>query len=157
ERDAGLIDVDAFKRSREAVRVALAANFAVGDNVEPSVLLRLDREHGRIVLRPGKIRFRDAPKLFRPNARRKAASELGSIDEPFGLRVGPDQRRWQKHGLPSLGKYAWREGAILTASSLPGKASAGAIARREGRSTPGGRGLSLARDLKRVLKRASEP
>ena len=87
ERDAGIVDVDAFKRGREAVRIAFATDFAVGDDVEPRVFLSLDRKHGRIVLRLGEIRLRDAPELFRPNARRKAAGELGSIDEPFGLRV----------------------------------------------------------------------
>ena len=87
ERHARLVDVDAFERGREAVRIAFATDFAVGDDVEPRVLLRPDREHGRIVLGLGEIRLRDAPELFRPNARRKAAGELGSIDEPFGLRI----------------------------------------------------------------------
>ena len=61
ERDARLIDVDAFERGREAVRVAFAADFAVGDDVEPGVFLRLDREHGRVVLRLGEKGLRDAP------------------------------------------------------------------------------------------------
>ena len=98
ERDARLVDVDAFERGREAVRIAFAANFAVGDDVEPRLLLRLDRQERRIVLRLGEIGLRDAPKLLRPHARRETARELGSIDQPFGLRVRPDQRRRQKHG-----------------------------------------------------------
>ena len=55
ERDAGIVDVDPFERGGEAVRIALAADLAVGDDVEPRLLLRLDREHGRVVLRLGEI------------------------------------------------------------------------------------------------------
>jgi hypothetical protein len=35
EGGAGVVDVDALERGGEAVRVALAAHLAVGDNVEP--------------------------------------------------------------------------------------------------------------------------
>jgi hypothetical protein len=125
ERDARPVDVDAFERGREPVRIAFAANFTVGDDVESRLLLRPDREHGRIVLRLGETGFGDTPKLLRPHARREAARELGSIDEPFGLRVRPDQRRRQKHGFPSLGDPPERPiAAILPRSSLPDKATA---------------------------------
>ena len=100
--DAWLVDVDTLQRGREPVRIAFAPNFAVGDDVEPGLLLRLDREHGRIVLRFGEIGLGDAPKLPRPHTRGKPARELRSIDEPFGLRVRSDQHRRQKHEfLPS--------------------------------------------------------
>ena len=104
ERNAGIVDVDAFERGREAVRIALAADFAVGDDVEPSLLLRLDREDRRVVLRLGEVRLGDAPKLLRPHARREAPGELGAVDEPLGLGVGADERRWQKHAFLPLGR-----------------------------------------------------
>ena len=51
ERRAGIVDVDALERGGEAVRVALAAHLAVGDDVEPGALLVADGEQRRVVLR----------------------------------------------------------------------------------------------------------
>src|SRR5208337_3064816 len=102
EGDAGIVDVDPFERRREPVRTAFAPDFAVGDDVQPRLFLQFDREHRRVVLRLGEIRLGDPPQLLRPHAGRKAAGELGPVDQPLGLRVGADQRRWQKHdSLPA--------------------------------------------------------
>jgi hypothetical protein len=131
ERDAGLIDVNTIERGREPVRIAFAADLAVGNDVESRVLLRLDREHRRVVLRLGEERFGDAPKLLRPDARRKAASELGAINQPIRLRVRSDQRRRQKHGLPPLSDFS-RRLPSCPSSSLPDKAS-GAHVRQQRR------------------------
>ena len=103
ERDAGIVDVDPFERGGEAVRIAFAPDLAVGDDVEPRLFLQLDRQHRRVVLRLGETGLRDAPQLLRPHARRKAAGELRPVDQPFGLGVGADERRWQKHRFPPRG------------------------------------------------------
>ena len=44
ERRAGIIDVDAFERGREAVGIALATHLAVGDDIEAGALLIADRQ-----------------------------------------------------------------------------------------------------------------
>ena len=66
ERDAGIVDVDALERGREAVRIALAADFAVGHDVEPGPLLRLDRDDRRVVLRLGEVGFREFARALSP-------------------------------------------------------------------------------------------
>ena len=92
ERGAGIVDVDAVERGGEAVRIALAAHLAVGDDVEPGALLLADGENGGVVLRLLEPFRRDAPQLLRPHARREAAGELLAVDQPVGLRVGADER-----------------------------------------------------------------
>jgi hypothetical protein len=49
---AGLsvVEVDPREGGRKAVRIAFAADFAVGDDVDASALTVADREPGRIVL-----------------------------------------------------------------------------------------------------------
>ncbi|HTR11714.1 MAG TPA: hypothetical protein VMI72_00315 [Roseiarcus sp.] len=105
--------VDALERGREAVRIALAADFAVGDDVEPGLLLQLDGDDGGVVLRLREKRLGDAPKLLRPHARRKASGEFRAVDEPFRLRVGADEGRWQKHERSSERRSTRRIEAIL--------------------------------------------
>ncbi len=97
ERCAGVVDVDAVERGREAVGIALAPDLAVGDDVEPSLLLRADREQGRVVLRFLDPRLGDAPKLVRAHARRKSTGELPAIDQPFRLRVATNECRGEQH------------------------------------------------------------
>src|SRR2546430_16982533 len=87
ERAAGMVDVGAFERRGEAIRVALAADLAVGDDVEPRTLLRADGEHGGVVLRLGKIRLGHAPELFRAHARRETPCQLLAVDQPVRLRI----------------------------------------------------------------------
>ena len=92
ERAARIVDIDALERGGKTVRVALAANFAIRDDVEPGLLLSADREHGGIVLRLRQIRLLHAPELARAHPRREAAGELLAVDQPFGLRIAADQR-----------------------------------------------------------------
>ena len=96
ERGAGIVDIDAFERGGEAVGVALAPHLAVGDDVEAGALLVADGEHGGVVLRLVEEFRRDAPQFLRAHPRRKAAGELLAVDQPFGLRIGADQRGWQQ-------------------------------------------------------------
>ena len=70
ERGAGIVDVDAFKRGREAVGVALAPHLAVGDDVDAGALHVADRDHRRIVLRLLEEIGVHPPDLERARARR---------------------------------------------------------------------------------------
>src|SRR5882762_4637493 len=79
ERRARIVDVDAFERGGEAVRVALAADLAVGDDVEAGLLLGADRDYRRIILRLFQRGFCNTPKLPRAHARREAVGELLAV------------------------------------------------------------------------------
>ena len=92
ERGAGIVDVDAFERGGEAVRVALAAHLAVGDYVEASALLVADGEEGGVVLGLLEPFRRDPPELGRAHARREPSLQLLAVDQPVGLRIGADER-----------------------------------------------------------------
>ena len=98
ERRSRVIDVDALERGGEAIGVTLAADLAVGNDVQARVFLRADGEHRRIVLRLGEVGLRHAPQFLGAHARRKAPGELLSIDQPFRLRVTADQGGREKHG-----------------------------------------------------------
>ena len=63
ERDAGLVEVDAVERGREAVRVALPAHLAVGDHVDAGALHVLHGEPGRVVLGLLEVRLGHPPEL----------------------------------------------------------------------------------------------
>ena len=76
ERRARVVEVDAVERGGEAVRVALAPDLAVGDDVEPGVLLGADREQGRVVLR-----------LARATARRPARAPARARAAGSGRRA----------------------------------------------------------------------
>ena len=99
ERHARVVDVDAIERGGEAVRIAFAADFAVGDDVEPGRFLGADGEHRCIVLCLGEQRLRYAPQLARAYARRKTLREPRAVDEPLGLRIAADEGGGEKHAL----------------------------------------------------------
>ena len=99
ERDAGMVEVDAVERSREAVRVALPPHLAVADDVDSGSLQIQDGEPGRIVLRFLEERLRDAPELARADARRQPLSEPLAVDQPAGLWIASDDCR--NEGAPS--------------------------------------------------------
>ncbi len=93
----GVLDVEPLQRGREAIRVAFAADLAVGDDVEAGPLLRFDGKNRGIVLRLCQERLRDAPQLLRAHPRRQALLEPLSVDEPLGLRVTADERGREQH------------------------------------------------------------
>ena len=97
ERDAGVVEVDAVERGREAVGVALPPHLAVGDHVDAGPLHVLDGEAGRVVLGFLEQRLRDAPQLERAHPRRQARSEPLPVDQPVGLGIAPDDGRGQRH------------------------------------------------------------
>ena len=99
ERATGIVDVHALERGGEAIGIALAANLAVGDDVETGFLLRLDRHDRRVVLRFGQKWLGNSPKFARANARGKSAGELGAVDQPFWLWVAAHERRRKQHAI----------------------------------------------------------
>ena len=56
-----VVDVEPLERGREAVGVALAADLAVGDDVDAGALEVADGERGGVVLGLGEVGLRDAP------------------------------------------------------------------------------------------------
>ena len=88
----GIIEIDSFERGGEAIGVALAANFAVRDDVEAGAFLSANRENRGIVLRLFEKFGRDTPKIGGADARRQAVRKLGAIDQPIGLGIGSHQR-----------------------------------------------------------------
>ena len=92
QRRARIVEVHAFERGGETIRITLAADFAVGDDVEPGLLLHADGQYRGIVLRLGEIGLRNAPQLECAHARRKPAGEFLAIDEPLRLRQAAHQR-----------------------------------------------------------------
>ncbi len=135
QRGARVVDVDALERGGEAVRVALAAHLAVGDDVQPGALLVGDRQPRRVVLRLLEIARIDPPQLRRPHARREAPAQLLAVDQPVRLRVGADEagedpvrhRRRVSHTAQAAGTTSKSSATRSTYSpgSAPGSASAG--------------------------------
>ena len=93
ERGAGIVEIDAVERCREAVRIALPPHLAVGDDVEAGFFLVADGEQGGVVHRLIEPFGRDPPQFRRPHPRRKAAGQLRPVDQPVRLGVGAHQRR----------------------------------------------------------------
>src|SRR5687768_17510053 len=84
-RGTGIVDIHAFERGGEPVRIAFAPDLPVGNDVQARLLLRPDRQEGGVVLRLRQVRLRDAPQLLRAHPGRKAPGELLAVDQPFGL------------------------------------------------------------------------
>jgi len=98
ERSARIIDVDAFECSGEPVRIAFAALFAVGDDVEAGAFLVADGDERGIVLRLVQPIRPHPPKLFCPHPGWKAPGQLLAVDQPIRLRIGADERRRKQLG-----------------------------------------------------------
>ena len=91
QRLAGVVDVDAAERRRHAVGVALAPDLAVGDDVQPGALLVADRGQGRRVLGLLEEALLDPPEVGGADPRGLAPPQLVSVEQPLGLRVGPNE------------------------------------------------------------------
>ena len=96
---AGIVDVHAFQRGGEAVGIALAADLSIGENVQPGSLLGADGEQGRVVLCFLQPRVGYPPQLPGTGSRWEATAELGTIDEPVGLRVAAYQGGGEQHAV----------------------------------------------------------
>jgi hypothetical protein len=60
---SGPVDVDAVERDGEAVGVALPADFAIGDDVEPDALLLVHRQRDGVVVGLGEVVAVDPPEV----------------------------------------------------------------------------------------------
>ena len=93
-----IVDVDAFEGGGEAVRVALPAHLAVGDDVEAGPLLVDDGEHGGVVLGLFEPFRGDPPQLGGAHPRWEPTGQLGAVDQPVRLGVRTHQRGRQQGG-----------------------------------------------------------
>ena len=77
-----VVHVDAIKRRGKAIRVAFAAHFAVGDDVEPGALL-LGDGHDRGVV-PGLLEplLGHTPQFLNAGPRGESAGQLLAVDQP---------------------------------------------------------------------------
>ena len=91
EGGARVVHVHALERGGEAVRVALAAHLAVGDDVQPCPFLVGDRQTCGVVLSLLEIARVDPPQLRRAHTRRKALAQPLPVDQPVRLRVRTDE------------------------------------------------------------------
>ena len=105
ESHARIIQVDPIERGGEAIRIALAADLPIGNDIEPGVFLRLDGHQRGIVLRLRQIRLRYAPQLECPHPRREAPGEPLAVDKPLRLRIASDKRRGQQHHFLLLPRF----------------------------------------------------
>jgi hypothetical protein len=88
QRRPRVVEVDPGERRGEAVGIALAADLAVGDDVQARQLLVADGDERGVVLGLLQVLRVDAPQLARTHARGNATGERLAVDEPVGLRVG---------------------------------------------------------------------
>jgi hypothetical protein len=86
-------EIDALDLLQEAVNEMLTGLLALGDDVDPGILLDLHREHGRVTLGASKLVALRLP--GRP--------EHVGFGEPFRLRQGAGDRGWKQHGGPPGG------------------------------------------------------
>ena len=93
---AGLVDVDALERGGEAVGVALAADLAVGDDVDAGPLHVADGDDGGIVLRLLEPRLGHAPDV---HAHARHASSTASRGPPASRAADSCRRRWWVAGV----------------------------------------------------------
>ena len=98
ERRAGIVDIDAVERGREAVGIAFAPLLAVGDDVEPGALLVADREQRGVVLRA--LRDARGRRATDPCMRTRGTclDRLVAVDQPVRLRIGADET-WSAEAL----------------------------------------------------------
>src|SRR5215467_5087901 len=96
------------------VRVALAADLTVRDDVEARVLLCPDCEERRVVLRPREVLGRHAPQLLGPDPGREATGEFCAVDQPIRLGEAADERgREQRKSLHGTGLQCWSAGRLV--------------------------------------------
>ena len=75
--------IDALQREGEAVGIAFAAHFAVGDDVDAGALHVADRQDGAVVLRQSSHSARACANVLRGRAAPRA-SRGGAVDQPAG-------------------------------------------------------------------------
>ena len=94
--DGEVFDIDSAQRRGETVRVAFAADFAVGYDINPGLFHVADGDDSRIVLRISQERLGNAPDIMRPDTRRSPAHQNFPIHKPVRLRIAADDGRGEK-------------------------------------------------------------
>lgn len=98
---AGVVGVNSFERRGETVGIAFAPLLAVGDNIEAGALLIADGDERRLVLLGFELVRIDLPEVMETDARHHGR-EPHTVDQPFRLRIGTDERggeEFDRHGL----------------------------------------------------------
>jgi hypothetical protein len=85
QRLARVVDVHTGQCGGEVVGIALPADLAVGDDVQPSAFLLPNRDQCGIVLRLVKVFIGEAPQLPSPDPRGKPPRQPLAVDQPVGL------------------------------------------------------------------------
>jgi hypothetical protein len=89
--DAGTRHVDALQRGREAVRVALAPDLTVRDDVDARPFHVPDGDHRGIILRLLQPGLGDPPHALEAHAR-DALRQHRAVDKPVGLGIATHHR-----------------------------------------------------------------
>ena len=138
ERRSRVVEVEPLERVREVVRVALAPDLAVGDDVDAGLLHVAHGEHGRVVLRLLEPRLVDAPQLARGHARRQPPRELRAVDQPVGLRIAADDGGRKRSHRDKIWSGGGDRGRSRSQSHLPGLSGPGRGAGTRPRGRPDG-------------------
>jgi hypothetical protein len=91
ERGSRMFDVDPGEYRGEAIRVALPADLAVGDDVESHAHLVGYSHRSGVVLGLREEVVVDSPELTRTDSRWKPCGEASAVDQPFGLGIAADE------------------------------------------------------------------
>ena len=108
---AGALGVDAVERQGKAVRIALAADLAIADDVDAGVFHLAYRNDRRVILGLLAPWFLDPPDVAGVDAGHAVMFQEAPIDQPVGLRVAADDggrdqmARIGHRGAPAAG---WR-------------------------------------------------
>ena len=102
---AGVVQVDAIERGGKSVGIAFAPDLTIGDDVQASAFLRLDRHDGGVFLGFGQVGLGYAPEFTRSHARWKAAGQSLAGDQPLRLRVASYERGGKQHGHRSNSQH----------------------------------------------------
>ena len=85
-----IVEIDALERGGEAVGVALAADLAVGDDVDAGALHVADREHRGVVLRLLEPGPRGCARSCARTRGTGGIATAGAVDQPVRLRIAAD-------------------------------------------------------------------
>jgi hypothetical protein len=91
ERRPRVVDVDPVKRGCEVVRITLAPDFAVGDDVQSRPFLISDCQQCGVGQGVIEVRLWYPPQLARADPRRKPTGEFLAIDKPRRLWITADK------------------------------------------------------------------
>jgi hypothetical protein len=87
---AGTIGIHARKRIGQVIRIALAADFAVADDIQARFFLHADGQARGIVHGFIEKRLLHAPQVHGAHARRRLFRKLFAVDQPIRLRQASD-------------------------------------------------------------------